>query len=64
MAETDKQQVEDAIINAEREVAALTTDSSRLKRLMQVVVDVSQKVGISAAGSTLGRLVQLIAGLG
>lgn len=59
----EKEKVTDAIINAEREVSAPTPDKSRLKRMVQAVVDTAGKIAVGASGNFVGRLVQWLSGL-
>ena len=59
----DKEQVTDAIVNAEREVSAPTPDKSRLKRMVQAVADAAGKISIGASGNFVGRLLQWLSGL-
>jgi hypothetical protein len=63
LAEADREKVEDAIVNVEREVASVEPSPSRIKRMVGGLVDVSGKVGISTAGGFLARLVAMMAGV-
>lgn len=59
----DREAVEDAVVNVERELAAATPQPSRVRRLVGTVVDVGTRVGIGMAGGFLARLAEIAAGI-
>lgn len=56
-------ELDDAILNAERELSSSDPDKSRLGRMLNAVLRVGRDVGVGAAGGILARLGEIWAGL-